>query len=135
MMKHLAACKQRCCHDLWPGRLCHVPQLQPDIICPNGALGAVDVTQPLHFPAGEAPAPEPARTGLQLISHAVEAKPDELCAGAWEGHPGQVPVACEAAGVGVFGMKIKETKAGPARWDPRGFEQSYGRMEKPRGYF
>lgn len=79
--------------------------------------------------------PEPARTGLQLISHVVEAKPDELCAGAWEGFPGQVPVEHEAIGMGAFGMKIKETKAGPAQWDPQGFEQSYGRMEKPQGIF
>lgn len=37
--------------------------------------------------------------------------------------------------MGTFRMKIKETKAGPARWDPQGFEQSYGRMEKPTGLF
>lgn len=141
MMKYLAAGKQRCCHDLWPARPCHVPQLQPDVICPSNALGAVDVTQPLcsqHVPApsaGEAPIPEPARVGLQLISHVVEAKPNELHAGAWEGRPSQVPVEREAVGMGAFGMKIKETKVGLARWDPQGFKQSYGRMEKPTEFF
>lgn len=31
--------------------LCCLPGLQPDIICPSGALGTVDVMQPLCFPA------------------------------------------------------------------------------------
>lgn len=109
------------------------------LICPHGATGAVDVTRLLCFPAcsSEAPTPEPARIGLQLISHIVEAKPNELHAGAWEGRPGQAPAEHEAVGMGAFGMKIRQTKAGPARWDPQGFEQSYGRMgkKKPTGFF
>lgn len=99
----------------------------------------MDVTWLLCFPAcsSEAPIPKPARIGLQLISHVVEAKPNELHAGAWEGRPGQAPAEHEAVGMGAFGMKIRETKAGPAQWDPQGFEQSYGRMgkKKPTGFF
>lgn len=80
------------------------------LICPHGATRAVDVTRLLCFPAcsSEAPTPEPARIGLQLISHVVEAKPNELRAGAWEGHPGQAPAEHEAVGMGAFGMKIRD---------------------------
>lgn len=138
-MKYLAAGKQRCCHNLW---LCHLPRLQPAINLPQRChQGRGCDVAPLLPSLCQLLRQERLHPGvrLQLISHVVEAKPNELRAGAWQG-PGQAPAEHGAVGIGAFGMKIKETKAGPARWDLQGFEQSYGRMEKkkkkkPPGFF